>query len=325
VDGQLRLGAPPLPPGAPAGPTGSGPGTASNVSSSGSTAEDEADEEAALAETVPTKLVASTMRVQFTCEFRELNLGGRADLKALKMVVSKMTPARLVVLRGSEADCSSLLSFAKTNHIEGFAPATRSSVAFEVRSEKLRVQVPSGLLPSAMRPIRVFQSTTGSVAESKCSVVALRGLLEESRISGEEGTKLIKYQGVQGPAADASGAMDESKGGEGSAVEVVGGEPGMQVDGDAEGVPVMQQKVTLADSSIGVVSVGEVTLNSLKLLIEAAGTPVENKIDARGALLVCGDQVVVRKERLGDFAIEGPPVPAFYEARKALYQQFAFV
>jgi hypothetical protein len=88
---------------------------------------------------------------------------------------------------------------------------------------------------------------------------------------------------------------------------------------------VLEQRVELKDGCIGVVSVGEVTLNSLRQLIEASGTPVEYRIDSLGALLVCGDQVIVRKENLGDFAIEGPPVRAFYEARKALYQQFAFV
>lgn len=324
VDGQLRPGGPPLPPGAPGvGASGSGggigAGSGSNHGSSSSAADDDAEEEAALAEAVPTKLVATSMRVQFTCEFRELNLSGSADLKALKMVVSRMTPARMVVVRGSEADCSSLLSHARTNNIEGHAPAQRGAVVFEVRSEKLRVQVPQGLLPAAMRPIRVYQSAVGGLAETKCSVAALRGLLEESRIAGEEGTRLIKYQGPQNvdvaPAASADG---NEEGAADSAAQEKG-------QGEAEELPVMEQKVVLSDSCIGVVSVGEVTLNSLRQLIEATGTHVENRIDSRGALLVCGDQVIVRKERLGDFAIEGPPVPAFYEARRALYQQFAFV
>jgi hypothetical protein len=238
--------------------------------------------------------------VQFTCEFKELNLSGRADLKAVKTAVTKMTPTRMIVLRGSEADCASMMSFAKTNNIEGFAPKLRSAVAFEVRSEKLRVQVPQGLLPSAMRPVRVFQTSSGALADTKCSVVALRGLLEESKSLVQEGMRMIKYQG-----SAAETAQEEEE--------------------EAQPASVLEQRVSLRDGCIGVVSVGEVTLNSLRQLIEASGTPVEYRIDSQGALLVCGDQVIVRKENLGDFAIEGPPVPAFYEARKALYQQFAFV
>lgn len=298
---------------------GGGAGPGSNHGSGSSAAEDDVEEEAALAEAVPTKLVATSMRVQFTCEFRELNLSGAADLKALKMVVSRMTPARMVVVRGSEADCSSLLSHARTNHIEGHAPSQRGAVVFEVHSEKLRVQVPQGLLPAAMRPIRVYQTAVGGLADTKCSVAALRGLLEESRIAGEEGTRLIKYQGVPNvdvTAVTAAGGTEE---------EAPDSTAQAKDPAEADELPVMEQKVVLSDSCIGVVSVGEVTLNSLKQLIEATGTQVENRIDSRGALLVCGDQVIVRKERLGDFAIEGPPVPAFYEARRALYQQFAFV
>ena len=90
-------------------------------------------------------------------------------------------------------------------------------------------------------------------------------------------------------------------------------------------VSTRDQKLQLADGCIGVVSVGEVTLNSLGQLISASGTSVEFRIDSLGAVLVCGDQVLIRKENMSDFAIEGPPVPAFYEARRALYQQFAFV
>ena len=33
----------------------------------------------------------------------------------------------------------------------------------------------------------------------------------------------------------------------------------------------------------------------------------------------------MRKDGDNDFVIEGPPVHAYWEARKALYQQYAFV
>ena len=279
-------------------------GNMNNTTTNNHEEEIEEETDTGLTDIIPTKLVSTTLRVQFTCEFKELNLSGKADLKAIKTVVSKMTPARMIVLRGSDTDCTSMLAFAKTNGIEGYVPKSRNTIEFEVRSEKLRVQVPQSLLPSAMRPVKHFLSTTGTLTETKCSVVALRGALEESRTMAMEGTRLIKYQGAE--------ESNQEQKEEGTAVV-------------EEITAVRDQTVTLADSCIGVVSVGEVTLNSLKLLIEASGTPVEYRIDSQGALLVCADQVIVRKENLGDFAIEGPPVPAFYAARKALYQQFAFV
>lgn len=299
-------GTPKTGPGGPGGPS-SGTSGATAVPSSGSSNSGSVEEEAedlpvVDPNAVPTKLVATSMRVQFTCEFKELNLSGRADLKALKTVISKVTPARLLVLRGNDADCTSLLTYAKANGIEGFAPRNRSTVSFEVRSEKLRVQIPQSLLPSSMRAVRLYSSATNALVDTKCSVTAIAGLLEESRSLAQEGTRLVKYQG-------------ESQGaGEGENEEPNQGE-----------VATRDQKLQLTDGCIGVVSVGEVTLNSLGQLISASGTSVEFRIDSLGAVLVCGDQVLIRKENMSDFAIEGPPVPAFYEARRALYQQFAFV
>jgi Cleavage and polyadenylation factor 2 C-terminal len=52
---------------------------------------------------------------------------------------------------------------------------------------------------------------------------------------------------------------------------------------------------------------------------------VEFRLTSAGGVLVCGGQVIIRKEGDNDFVIEGPPTQAYFEARKALYQQYAFV
>jgi hypothetical protein len=42
-------------------------------------------------------------------------------------------------------------------------------------------------------------------------------------------------------------------------------------------------------------------------------------------MLVLAGQVIVRKENENDFIVEGPPVAAYYQVRKALYQQFSYI
>ncbi|KAJ1430040.1 beta-lactamase-like protein [Ochromonadaceae sp. CCMP2298] len=289
-------------------------GKMSLIESPGKPAPEEEDEEEGVEDMAPpTKLVATQLRVQFTCDFKEINASGRADFKAIKTLVKKVTPARLLVLRGRETDCNALLQFAKQQSIEAFAPSDRTTVSFEVRSEKLRVQVPQSLLPHSLRPVHVFSSSSSALEESKCSVAALAGTVQESRTLAQEGTRLVKYTGS---GAEAGAPLPEME---------VEGEGEAEAGAGEVGGALRDQSVDLVDTSIGVVSVGEVTLNSLRQLIEAAGVQVEYRIDAQGAVLVCGDQVIIRKENTSDFVIEGPPVPAFYEARKALYQQFAFV
>lgn len=75
-----------------------------------------------------------------------------------------------------------------------------------------------------------------------------------------------------------------------------------------------------------VVSVGEVTLNSVKTLLESLGFSVEFKISQSGAALVCDSQVVIRKsDQMNDFILEGPPTRAFWEAKKVLKEKFAYI
>ena len=52
-----------------------------------------------------------------------------------------------------------------------------------------------------------------------------------------------------------------------------------------------EEGIVVEDLSVGVVSVGDVLLNNLKQLIEAAGVTVEFRLTASGGVLVCGSQV----------------------------------
>ena len=87
----------------------------------------------------------------------------------------------------------------------------------------------------------------------------------------------------------------------------------------------VEDKLELTQTNLGALSVGEVLLHSLKNIIEQYGVSVEFKLTERGAVLVCAGQVVIRKEGDHDFVLEGPPIPAYWEARKALYQHYAFI
>jgi hypothetical protein len=262
--------------------------------------------------------------------------------------VNKVTPARLLVLRGSEADCLSVVRFAKGLQAAA-APANREPFDFFTRSEKLKVSLPQALLPRPLCPVWVYSSSTGGLVPTKCAVAAVAGLLEEGRASAaQEGTRLLKYQGPAAAptpvsagagagAGDGDAMQDDDEGGEAAvfAAEAEGGAGpgGAEAEaGEEEHAPgttepaVRDQRVEIEDSGVGVVSMGEVTLSSLRQLIEASGVSVEFRVDSEGAVLICGGQVMIRKSNASsDFTLEGPPVPAFYEARKALYQQFAFV
>jgi hypothetical protein len=68
---------------------------------------------------------AVTSKMQFTCSLRDINVSGRADFKAIKTVISKLAPTRVVVLRGKEVDCQATAAYSKANDIQSFTPGNR--------------------------------------------------------------------------------------------------------------------------------------------------------------------------------------------------------
>lgn len=274
-------------------------------------------EKASAQSRTPFKVKSVAQRVQFTCEFVDSPVNaGRMDLKAFKALIARTTPTRLFVLRGTDKDCDTLVQYAKSNGIEAYAPKNRRSATISVHTERLRVQVPHMLLPRQYARLQKGAAVTagamvGSMGAStgECSVYLLKGTVTSlggGDASGQEGTRLIKYQGP--PAASSAQAVQEN-------------------DSSTAGKNGMNLPAALAEQAgqaIGVVSLGEVTLNQLKQQLEAQGIKADFTIGAQGGALICNDQVVIRKEN-NDIFIEGPPVKVFYDARKVVYQQFAFI
>lgn len=297
----------------------------------GTDARDEADE-------VPTKLVSTTMRVQFTCGFKDVaSCSGRADLKAMKTIITKLTPSRVVVLRGHPRDCEAVAVHARGMGIEAYAPHDGDVIHFPGVADRLRLQIPQDLLPPTTKGVR----GAGVGADSTCKISALTGTVLELASGGSQGSRTIRLcsRGTVEGASQGGGATAGSGSGSGLG-------PGSKKD-EAERPFITDEEVCAyldCDTSLLVssgegrdddggganllqgtaVSVGEVTLNALKQKLEQRGVTVEFKLSSVGGMLVCGGQVLMKKQE-NDFVLEGPPVPAYWEARKALYEHFAFV
>ena len=307
----------------------------------------------------PWKLVGIKAKVQFTCGLREVSLVcGRADYKAVKTIITKLAPVRVLVLRGSEADCQTIAAFARTvtgatTSATAFAPANREVVSFVVQTSRVRLQIPQVLLPPGIKVVRGqgLSQTLGDVSKNTgCQVCAISGRVVELAVSGREGIRVMRLQphAVTAAAAASTSGEEAEQPDDTDALDLmqVEGEEQEEEDEEKEGVGKVEGKDALErlasidaeqgleeeapletenSLSVGVVSVGEVLLNNLKQAIELTGVPVEFRLTDKGGVLVCGGQVLIRKDGDNDFVVEGPPSQAYWEARKALYQQYAFV
>jgi len=262
----------------------------------------------------------------------------------MKMLLSRISPLRVLVVRGLPQDCQSLVTYLREGssgggsgrlNIQAFAPANRRSIGFPVYTERLQLQIPRNLIPVDVKQVKLIGSnnsnanaTGGGTAEggpmsgaggSSSGTVATVCLLAGSVISaassssssssssisanglhGQESARLLKFLGPQIRAHTPSDEYDS--------------------DLEEDNGP-----LRIVDPTVGVISMGEITLNNLKQYLETSmGIPTEFRIGVTGGVLVCDSQIFIRKDG-NQFSMEGPPINRFYEVRKALYQQFAFI
>ena len=192
--------------------------------------------------------------------------------------------------------------------------------------------VPPSTLSSGQRTIAgtipgVVGTNTGG--DTVCNVCMVKGVVVEDSQAASEGVRVVRLmQSNAATTAEEQETMNEPEGD----VEVdANGEPAIPEEEEVV-EEVVEDKDDLSqvaatleydpDSFIGMVSVGEVTFDRIiKTMKKQYNTPVEFK----DGMLVLAGQVIVRKENENDFIVEGPPVAAYYQVRKALYQQFSYI
>lgn len=287
----------------------------------------------------PWKIVSSKVRLQFTCDFKSTPLSGRADVRAVKTVVSRLSPLKLCLLRGSADEIDSTVQqIAGTQtqsltEMEVHAPANDEVVSIRALPDRINLTIPPDLMPSSMFEIKGDADAFGAVGGAPpppCLVSAVGGTVEE--VKNEHGLRRVRLR--DRGAVDEDAAAEKKK-------EAEEDPPAEAEDAlpDEFGVKTMEPvcgegaSLDLASAQEPVaVSVGEVSLSSLKTAFEAEGLSVEsvtstNSDGGIGIALVLNGQVTVRVDADGvnGLFIEGAPVEAYWKARKIIYQRFAFL
>jgi len=262
--------------------------------------------------------------------------------------VTKVQPARVVVLRGKAEDCaniaqqigSSMLAAAiSSSGANGtstaacsFAPANNESVAFTVRTDRVNLLIPSLLLPAAIKELGADRVSADGGSAS-CILSAISGVAQEQAIAANSsgtGSGLRKVRLITSGTESAAEVAAPPAGGDDEEAEVTPDEFGFRVVEDGSGIaqncltPLPQNRENVT------VSVGEVSFNALKTALQNAGIATESvtatsKDGSVGTVLVCQQQVMIRRAAENDFTVEGPPVAAYWAVRKVLYSHFAFL
>eukprot|EP01041_Mallomonas_annulata_P005678 gene5678-11459_t len=281
----------------------------------------------------PFKFVSRRVRVQFTCSFREVFLGGRADLKAVRTLLGTISARHVSVLRGKSHECDTVASCASQLESTTQAMALNNNEVMQLseRGERVRIELPQSLVQSCGRVVVGENSLSGASKRISCCIASLSGQVGETVTSGQAGMRVVRWiENMQGTAANSSNSNSNSNSTISADITLnkdvntaltttnrMGGVSQMRSASD----PLMNGP----SLSIGAVSVGEVLLDSLKQHLELSGVTSDYRLASSGGYLVCASQVVLRKEQENEFLLEGAPSAAFFKTRQALYQKFAFI
>jgi hypothetical protein len=236
-------------------------------------------------------------------------------------------------------------------NIEAHAPANNEAVVFATQTQKLRMQLPQDVVPTSLKNINLQRGEFGSGAagagrDSVSKVCALHGTMQAIAFDPSMGgTTLLKLQAPRAeekPVADTDGVDEHDAEGAKTGADAATNEPAAAV---AVAVAVATashadsvdaglglglddaSSAALHKSAVGVVSVGDVSLGTLKTSLEHSGVDVEFRITDSGGVLLCGNQVTLQKEGDTDseFVVEGPFTLSYWKANEVLYQQFAVI
>lgn len=296
---------------------------------------------------VPTKVIATSVRTLFTCQFVQAGLSpataGRADFRILKTFLAKISPKKLVIVKGQEVDTNALLTYTKTlttlnasGDIEAFAPLVSERVSVELPSKLVKLVIPHQLVPTSMHEVTAAGGGGTQGAVTLCTVAgrmkAVDAVVEGSALTSKE--HITAH--MLAPIATTNDKLEILASGTKSDQVHCMDAPLSIAD--------LELSATSAELRVGLVSVGEVLLNHLKVKLESAGITVAYQLQSdavrspdtgSGMMLKCSltkdtghsvaESVIIRKESDFGFVVDGTPCAVYYKARKILYEHFAFV
>ena len=147
---------------------------------------------------IPTKVISTTAKIQFTCTVSEIPIAGRADIKVAKFLISKITPIRMIVLRGSTHDCDTLVAHAKSAQIQAISPSNNETVNFSISIDRIKLQIPLNYFP-ILHNRHSIKGFNTSMKDTTCTLSALQGTLIEVVSRDSSGLRTLRLQSTTVP------------------------------------------------------------------------------------------------------------------------------
>uniref|UniRef100_A0A8C0C4H9 Cleavage and polyadenylation specificity factor subunit 2 n=1 Tax=Balaenoptera musculus TaxID=9771 RepID=A0A8C0C4H9_BALMU len=265
---------------------------------------------------VPTKCISTTESIEIKARVTYIDYEGRSDGDSIKKIINQMKPRQLVIVHGPPEASQDLAECCRGfggKDIKVYMPKLHETVDATSETHIYQVRLKDSLVSSLQfcKAKDAELAWIDGVLDMRVSKVDTGVILEEGELKddGEDSE-------MQVDAPSDSSVIAQQK-----AMKSLFGDDEKETGEESEIIPTLEPLPPHEVPGHQSVFMNEPRLSDFKQVLLREGIQAEFV----GGVLVCNNQVAVRRTETGRIGLEGCLCQDFYRIRDLLYEQYAIV
>uniref|UniRef100_A0A4X1SMM9 Cleavage and polyadenylation specificity factor subunit 2 n=1 Tax=Sus scrofa TaxID=9823 RepID=A0A4X1SMM9_PIG len=265
---------------------------------------------------VPTKCISTTESIEIKARVTYIDYEGRSDGDSIKKIINQMKPRQLIIVHGPPEASQDLAECCRAfggKDIKVYMPKLHETVDATSETHIYQVRLKDSLVSSLQfcKAKDAELAWIDGVLDMRVSKVDTGVILEEGELKddGEDAE-------MQVDAPSDSSVIAQQK-----AMKSLFGDDEKETGEESEIIPTLEPLPPHEVPGHQSVFMNEPRLSDFKQVLLREGIQAEFV----GGVLVCNNQVAVRRTETGRIGLEGCLCQDFYRIRDLLYEQYAIV
>uniref|UniRef100_A0A9L0SUN8 Cleavage and polyadenylation specificity factor subunit 2 n=1 Tax=Equus caballus TaxID=9796 RepID=A0A9L0SUN8_HORSE len=265
---------------------------------------------------VPTKCISTTESIEIKARVTYIDYEGRSDGDSIKKIINQMKPRQLIIVHGPPEASQDLAECCRAfggKDIKVYMPKLHETVDATSETHIYQVRLKDSLVSSLQfcKAKDAELAWIDGVLDMRVSKVDTGVILEEGELKddGEDSE-------MQVDAPSDSSVLAQQK-----AMKSLFGDDEKDTGEESEIIPTLEPLPPHEVPGHQSVFMNEPRLSDFKQVLLREGIQAEFV----GGVLVCNNQVAVRRTETGRIGLEGCLCQDFYRIRDLLYEQYAIV
>ncbi|XP_040334368.1 cleavage and polyadenylation specificity factor subunit 2 [Herpailurus yagouaroundi] len=265
---------------------------------------------------VPTKCISTTESIEIKARVTYIDYEGRSDGDSIKKIINQMKPRQLIIVHGPPEASQDLAECCRAfggKDIKVYMPKLHETVDATSETHIYQVRLKDSLVSSLQfcKAKDAELAWIDGVLDMRVSKVDTGVILEEGELKddGEDSE-------MQVDAPSDSSVLAQQK-----AMKSLFGDDEKEMGEESEIIPTLEPLPPHEVPGHQSVFMNEPRLSDFKQVLLREGIQAEFV----GGVLVCNNQVAVRRTETGRIGLEGCLCQDFYRIRDLLYEQYAIV